>query len=390
MLPWDPIFTDLRGLGGRSARSRGEVRQSRLTVPLAGPSLGPRGVPLHRRAARAHRSTETGAPAKGAPRPPRAVRLPPTQSRARETPGGAKVGPEGPGGEAGRAARSPVRSPCESGRRAGTSAQPGHGQPRGQEPVNEGVLRWLPGLPAGLAAAELQQCHRVAARGAAETVAAPTLGRRLGPPHPSEQREQRGSLVCGQKGEARSAAPLEGSQHIYMCCLHLKGQPRVAHLQWRRRRQDLPWTPRHLPSGQETGLRRRAGLGSPRLDCRGTGMAWAHPSPLSFSTSAPPSSSAPGTPTGPRAPQGWAQPEEHTRGWGIQSDPAPDVSLPSFCGLACSTEGSGPGWPPARLHFLRRKSLSVSGITPGPAMPRLRTAWFWSLGLWAPPQEPSQ
>lgn len=47
--------------------------------------------------------------------------------------------------------------------------------------MNEGVRRWLPGLPAGLAAAELQQCHRVAVRGAAETVAAPALGRRLGP-----------------------------------------------------------------------------------------------------------------------------------------------------------------------------------------------------------------
>ena len=261
--------------------------------------------------------------------------------------------------------------------------------------MSEGVRRWRPGRPAGLAAAELQQRHRVAARGAAEAVADPALGRRLGPP-PPEQREWRGSLVCGQKGEARSAALLQGSQHIYMCCFHLRRQLRVAGLQQPWWCQDLPWTPLppappHPPrSGQEAGLRRHAGLGSPHLGGRGTGTVWGHPSPLSFSAPAPPSSSAPGTPTGPPAPQGWAQPEEHTRGWGVQSNPAPDIGLPSFCGLACGTEGPVPGWPPARLHFLRRKSLSVSGITPGPAMLRLRTARSWSLGPWAPPQELSQ
>ena len=128
----------------------------------------------------------------------------------------------------------------------------------------------------------------------------------------------------------------------------------------------------------------------PHLGGRRTGTAWGHPSPLSFSAPAPPFSSAPGTPTGPPAPQGWAQPEEHTRGWGVQSNPALDVGLPSFCGLACGTEGPGPGWPPARLHFLGRKSLSVSRTTPGPTMLRLRTARSWSLGPWAPPQELSQ
>ena len=102
--------------------------------PLLVPSLGPRGAPLNRGSTQAHRSTEMGGLAKGAARLPGAVRLPHTQSWARETPGWAKVGPEGPSGEAGRAARSPVRSPCESGRAAGTSAQPGQRQSRGQEP----------------------------------------------------------------------------------------------------------------------------------------------------------------------------------------------------------------------------------------------------------------
>lgn len=140
-------------------------------------------------------------------------------------------------------------------------------------------------------------------RGALQKLWLPQLWGGGWDPYPPEQWEQRGSLVCGQKGEERSAAPLEVSQHIYMCCLHLKGQLRVAHLQWQCRRQDLPWTPRHPPSGQEAGLRRRAGLGSPRLDRRGTGTAWAHPSLLSFSASAPPSSSPRALPRGPLHPR---------------------------------------------------------------------------------------
>lgn len=70
--------------------------------------------------------------------------------------------------------------------------------------MNEGVRRWLPGLPAGLAAAELQQCHRVAARGAAETVAAPTLGRRLGPPTPQSS-GNRGAPLSVDKRVKREA-----------------------------------------------------------------------------------------------------------------------------------------------------------------------------------------
>lgn len=66
----------------------------------------------------------------------RAVRLHHTQSPVRETPGWATVGPEGPSGEAGRATRSPIQAPCESGRPEGTLAQPNTARSLGggQEP----------------------------------------------------------------------------------------------------------------------------------------------------------------------------------------------------------------------------------------------------------------
>lgn len=129
-----------------------------------------------------------------------------------------------------------------------------------------------------------------------------------------------------------------------------------------------PWAPSTFPVARDQDSAGTLALG-PLPKGRGMGVG---PSLASSSASAP--QTLPSTPTGPQAPQGQALALAR-RGPSLKNtseDRAssqvqpPDVCLPSFRGLAGCREGPGPGWQPARLHFLRKKSFSVPGVTPGP------------------------
>ena len=136
MLPWDCIFTDLRGSEADATEEKREVGQSRLTAPFAGDEpWAPRG-PSELGGCTGTQVYRGGGDLQKEPRGfQRVVRLPHTQSLVSETPGWAMVGPEGPSGEAGRATRSPIQAPCESGRPEGTLAQPNTARSLGgQEP----------------------------------------------------------------------------------------------------------------------------------------------------------------------------------------------------------------------------------------------------------------
>lgn len=186
-----------------------------------------------------------------------------------------------------------------------------------------------PGRQLGSAAAELQQCHRVAAWGTTG-LRLPCSGEEAGTPAPQWQ-EHRGSRVCGQKGEARRAAPLEGSQHIYICCLDLKGQLGVHIYSGSGRVRTGPPAPAQWP-GRRTPQVFWPGVSPP--DGRGTGTAWGHPSPLSFSTPASPSLPAPGTPAGPLHPRAGHSPKNTPEdGRPVKSSPGRLLALLLWLGL---------------------------------------------------------
>lgn len=145
------------------------------------------------------------------------------------------MGPEGP--VVRQVAKPQGRSPCKSGKRAGT---PGSACTRGQPGARSQVgRRWstVAARPAYGVSSGGAATVPLWPGGALQKLWLPQLwGGGLGP-LPPEQWEQRAPLSVDKRVK-RSAAPSEVSQHIICVVSTQCSSFRVAHLQWQCRRQD--------------------------------------------------------------------------------------------------------------------------------------------------------